>query len=173
MQEINKPGVNRSETDKKKKLSLLLFSGDYDKAMAALILANSAKEMDIEVSIFFTFWGLCLIRDPDKLHMQDKNAYEKMFGYMAPAGPEDLPLSNMNMAGIGKAMLKEMMKENETPLLSDFLRGAQRKGIEFYACKLAMEVMGLHLDEMIEDVKILTAQEYLLDAMEADVQLFI
>lgn len=114
-----------------------------------------------------------MIRDPQKMHMEDKNTYEKMFGLMAPAGPEDLPLSNMNMAGMGKAMLKQMMKDNEAPVLGDFLKGAQNKGINFYACKLAMEVMGLQLDEMLPDVKILTAQEYLRDAMESDVQLFI
>lgn len=161
------------EQAKQKKLSLILFSGEYDKAMAALILANTAKQMNMTVNIFFTFWGLCLIRDPEKLSMEDKSAYEKMFGLAAPAGPEDLPLSKMNMAGIGKAMLKEMMEEHDAPELSAFLKGAQKKGVNFYACRLSLEIMGFKLEEFVPDVQVLTAEEYLKDALEADIQLFI
>lgn len=156
-----------------KKLSLILFSGEYDKALAALILANSARQMDITVNIFFAFWGLCLIRDPGKMSLEDKNAFEKMFSIVAPRGPEDLPLSKMNMAGIGKAMLKGMMEDNDAPELSDFLKGAQKKGVNFFACKLSLEVMGFKLEEMLPEVKLLTAKEYLADALEADIQLFI
>jgi len=156
-----------------KKLSLILFSGEYDKAMAALILANAAREMDMSVNIFCAFWGLCLIRDPEKMSLEDKTAFEKMFGLVAPKGPEDLPLSKMNMAGLGKAMLKEMMEENEAPDLSVFLKGAQKKGVNFFACKLSLEVMGFKLEELLPAVKVLTANEYLQDALQADIQLFI
>ncbi len=159
--------------NQKKKLSLILFSGEYDKAMAALILANSARQMDITVNIFFAFWGLCLLRDPEKMSLEDKTAFEKMFSIVAPTGPEDLPLSKMNMAGIGKAMLKEMMEDHDAPELSDFLKGAQKKGVKFFACKLSLEVMGFKLEEMLPEVKILTAKEYLKDALEANIQLFI
>jgi peroxiredoxin family protein len=159
--------------DQQKKLSLILFSGEYDKAMAALILANSARELNVTVNIFFAFWGLCLIRDPEKMSLEDKTAFEKMFSFAAPAGPEDLPLSKMNMAGIGKAMLKEMMQEHDSPELSDFLKGAQKKGVNFYACKLSVDVMGFRPEEFLPDVKIITAKEYIQDALEANVQLFI
>lgn len=156
-----------------KKLSLILFSGEYDKALAALILANTAREMDMTVNIFCAFWGLCLIRDPEKMSLEDKTAFEKMFGLVAPKGPEDLPLSKMNMAGLGKAMLKEMMEEHESPDLSVFLKGAQKKGVNFFACKLSLEVMGFKLEELLPAVKVLTANEYLQDALQADIQLFI
>ncbi len=156
-----------------KKLSIILFSGEYDKAMAALILANSAREMNITVHIFFAFWGLSLIRDPDKMSLEDKNTFEKMFSLMAPKGPEDLPLSKMNFGGLGKVMLKEMMEEHHAPDLTAFLKGAQKKGVNFYACKLSVEVMGYKLEEFLPDVKELTANEYLADALEADIQLFI
>lgn len=156
-----------------KKLSIILFSGEYDKAMAALILANSARELNIKVNIFFAFWGLCLIRDPEKMSLEDKTAFEKMFSLVAPKGPEDLPLSKMNMAGIGKAMLKEMMEEHDSPDLSAFLKGAQKKGVNFFACKLSVEVMGFTLEEMLPNVTLLTAKEYLQDALESDIQLFI
>lgn len=159
--------------EQQKKLSLILFSGEYDKAMAALILANSARELNLTVNIFFAFWGLCLIRDPEKMSLEDKSGFKKMFTLAAPNGPEDLPLSKMNMAGIGKAMLKEMMDEHDSPHLTAFLKGAQKKGVNFFACKLSLEVMGFKLAEMLPDVKILTAKEYLQDALESDIQLFI
>ena len=157
-----------------KKLSLILFSGEYDKALAALILANSAREMNMTVNIFFAFWGLSLIRDPEKISSdEEKSSFEKMFGLVAPQGPEEMPLSRMNMAGLGKAMLKEMMEDNDSPDLNDFLRGAQKKGVNFYACKLSLEVMGFNLEELLPEVKVLTAKEYLADALDANIELFI
>lgn len=156
-----------------KKLSLILFSGEYDKAMAALILANSAREMNMTVHIFFAFWGLSLIRDPEKMSLDDKSTFEKMFSLVSPKGPENLPLSKMNFAGLGKVMLKEMMEDHHTPNLTAFLKGAQKKGVNFFACKLSVEVMGFKLEEFLPDVKVLTANEYLADALEADIQLFI
>jgi peroxiredoxin family protein len=157
----------------KKKMSLLLFSGEYDKALAALILANTARTMDIDVSIFFAFWGLSLVRDPEKLKLADKSLYEKMFGIMTPKGPEDLPLSKMNFAGIGKKMLIEMMEDDNTPPLTAFLKGAMNKNVRFCGCKLSMEIMGLMEEEMIPELQIIEAKDYLADAMESDLQLFI
>lgn len=156
-----------------KKMNILLFSGEYDKALAALILANTARTMDIETTIFFAFWGLCLVRDPEKLRMEDKSLYEKMFGIMTPKGPEDLPLSKMNFAGIGKKMLIEMMEDDNTPPLKAFLQGAQKKGVKFYGCKLSMEIMGLKAEEMIPELEVKEAKDYLQDALESDLQLFI
>ena len=156
-----------------KKMNILMFSGEYDKALAALILANSAKEIDIDVTIFFAFWGLLLIRDPDNLSEEDKTAYEKMFANMTPRNIEELPLSKMNFAGIGKKMLTEMMEETDTPTLSDFLNGAINKGVTMQACKLSCEVMGFKEEELIKEVKIVTAEEYLNNAIESNIQLFI
>ncbi len=96
-----------------KKLNILMFSGEYDKALAALILANSAKEMGLDVTLFFSFWGLLLVRDPEKMTLEDKTAYVKMFELVTPNGIEELPLSKLNMAGIGKRMLQEMMEDVE------------------------------------------------------------
>lgn len=156
-----------------KKMNLLIFSGEYDKALAALLLANTAKELDVEVTMFFAFWGLFLIRDPEKVTTEDKTLYESMFGMVTPKGPEQLPLSRMNMAGLGKQMLLEMMEEDETPSLTDFLNGARKKGVKFYACKLSVEVMGLKAEELLPEVEIITAKEYLADALASDMQLFI
>lgn len=156
-----------------KKLSLILFSGDYDKALAALILANTAREIDLDVSIFFSFWGLSLVRDPDKLSMEDKNLYEKLFSMTTPAGPDQLPLSKMNMAGLGKMMLLDMMDEDNIPPLSAFFKGSIKKGVHFYGCKLSVDVMGFKQEEFIPELKIIEAKDYLVDALESDIQLFI
>lgn len=156
-----------------KKMTLLMFSGEYDKALAALILANSAREMEIEVTMFFAFWGLFLVRDPAKMTLEDKSTYEKMFSLMTPKGPEELPLSKMNFSGLGKQMLLEMMEEDEAPKLIDFLNGAIKKGVRFNACKLSMEIMGLKKEELIPEIEVVDAKTYLRDALVSDIQLFI
>lgn len=156
-----------------KKMNILMFSGDYDKALAALILANSARELEVDVTMFFAFWGLFLVRDPEKSTSEDKTAYEKMFGMVTPKGPEELPLSKMNMVGLGKQMLLEMMEDDKTPSLTDFLNGARKKGVKFYGCKLSVDVMGFKEEELLPEVEIITAKEYLSDALASDMQLFI
>jgi peroxiredoxin family protein len=157
----------------KKKLDIIMFSGDYDKALAALILANSGRELDLDVSIFFAFWGLFLLRNPEKYILNDKTTYEKMFTLMTPKGPEDLPLSKMNFSGIGKELLMSMMDENDTPHLLSFLNGARKKGVKFYGCKLSVEIMGFKKEEFIPELEIIDAKGYLKDALESDIQLFI
>ena len=156
-----------------KKMSILMFSGDFDKALAAFILANSAREIDVEVTMFFAFWGLMLVRDPEELSDEDKTLWEKMFANMTPKGIQDLPLSKMNFAGIGKKMLVEMMDDSDTPPIDAFLKGAINKGVLMKACKLSCEVMGFSEKELLEEVEIVTAEDYLRDALESDVQLFI
>lgn len=104
---------------------------------------------------------------------EDKTTYEKMFANMTPKNIEELPLSKMNFAGIGKKMLVEMMEESDTPALTDFLNGAIKKGVNIQACKLSCEVMGFKEEELIKEVKIVTAEEYLQNALESNIQLFI
>ena len=150
-----------------------MFSGDYDKALAALILANTAREINVEVTIFFAFWGLMLIRDPNSMSEEEKTTSEKMFANMTPKYIEDLPLSKMNFAGIGKKMLLGMMEDSDTPPVSAFMKGALNKGVNMKACKLSCEVMGFKEDELIKEVSIITAEDYLLNALESEIQLFI
>ncbi|HBM79489.1 MAG: DsrE/DsrF/DrsH-like family protein [Clostridiales bacterium] len=156
-----------------KKLNLLIFSGEYDKALAAFILANNAAELGAKVTMFFTFWGLLLMRDPDKMTLKDKTAYEKILEITVPKGLEGLPLSNMNIAGLGKKMLLGMMKDSKSPTLKEFVSNARDKGIRFCGCQLSIEVMGFKKEEFIPELEIVDAKEYLKDAMEADMQLFI
>ena len=154
-------------------MNLLMFSGDYDKAMAGLILANSARELDVEVTMFFSFWGLWLVRDPDKISNDDKTAYEKMFSTFSPKGAEDLPLSKMNFNGLGKKLLVEMIDDNHAPHLIHFLKGARKKNVKFYGCKLSMDIMGFKEEELIPELEIVDAKTYLKSALQSNMQLFI
>jgi len=156
-----------------KRLNLLVFSGDYDKALAALILANGARELDMEVTIFCAFWGLLMVREEDKNLSANKSLFEKMFSIFTPKSAEKLALSRMNMVGVGKGMLKKMMKDKNKPLLKDFLNGARKKGVKFYGCKLSQEVMGFKKEEFIPELEIIEVYQYLKDALESDIQLFI
>ncbi|WP_312094643.1 DsrE/DsrF/DrsH-like family protein [Niallia sp.] len=156
-----------------KRLNLLMFSGDYDKAMAGLILANSAREMNVEVTMFFTFWGLLLLRDPEKIDMEDKSFYEKMFCALTPKNVEQLPLSKMNYAGIGRRLMKEMLDEEDAPPLTAFLKGARKNQVKFLACKLSVEILGFKQEEFYPEVEIVDAKVYLEDAWKSDIQLFI
>jgi peroxiredoxin family protein len=150
-----------------------MFSGEYDKALAGLVLANSGRELGLDVTMFFAFWGLFIIRDPEKMTLEDKSAYEKMFQVVTPKGPEALPLSRMNFSGLGKKMLLEMMEDEKAPKLIDFLNGARKKGVKFYACKLSVDIMGFKDEELLPEVEIIEAKDYLKDALESDIQLFI
>ncbi len=125
------------------------------------------------VTIFCAFWGLLILRDPERLSLEDKGAYEKMFASFTPAEAEKLPLSKMNMAGIGKSMLINMMDQKDTPHLRDFLEGARKKGVRFCACKLSLEIMGFKTEELLPDIEVIDVYAYLEDAAHAGIQLFI
>lgn len=156
-----------------KHLNILLFSGDYDKCLAAFILANGARDMGMTVTLFCAFWGLLILRDPEKMNSGDKDLYEKMFSSFTPAGPEQLSLSRMNFAGIGKTMLLNMMDNQQAPHLSRFLDGARKKGVRFCACQLSLEIMGFSSEELLEGIEVINVAAYLQDAADADIQLFI
>jgi len=98
---------------------------------------------------------------------------EKMFANMTPKGIEDLPLSKMNFAGIGKKMLVGMMEDSDTPTIEAFLKGALKKGVNMKACKLSCEVMGFSEEDFLPEVEIITAEDYLKDALKSNIQLFI
>ncbi|MDI6704918.1 MAG: DsrE/DsrF/DrsH-like family protein [Bacillota bacterium] len=156
-----------------KKVNLLVFSGDYDKAFAALMIANGARNNGMEVSMFFAFWGLFLLRDPERVDNDAKTTYEQMLGAVTPKGPEDLGLSRMNFMGIGKALMKDMMEEDDAPSLTRLFEGARKRDVKFCACKLSMEVMGFKKGELIPEVEVMDVTHYLNDATQADLQLFI
>jgi peroxiredoxin family protein len=110
------------------KVSLIVFSGDLDKALAAFVIATGAVAMGMDVVMFFTFWGTPLLRDKKK-KAGEKDAMSTMFGAMLPSGAEDAKLSKMNMSGLGTAMMKSLMKKKNVNSLAGFIELAEELGV--------------------------------------------
>jgi peroxiredoxin family protein/TusA-related sulfurtransferase/rhodanese-related sulfurtransferase len=152
--------------------NLIIFSGDLDKAIASFIIANAAAAMGRKVSMFFTFWGLNILRRPEKVRVK-KNLISKMFGFMMPRGSKKLSLSKMNMGGMGAKMIRGIMKAKNVDSLEDLIRMAQANGVELIACSMSMDVMGIKGEELIDGVKFSGAASMLANAEESDMSLFI
>ncbi|WP_297430827.1 DsrE/DsrF/DrsH-like family protein, partial [Clostridium sp.] len=133
--------------------TLVVFSGDLDKAIASFIIANGASTMGKKVTMFFTFWGLNIIRKPEKVNVK-KGFMDSMFGMMMPRGSKKLQLSKMNMMGMGAKMIRSVMKNKNVTSLEDLIKAAQENGIEIVACQMSMDVMGITKEELIDGVKI-------------------
>lgn len=152
--------------------SMVVFSGDLDKAIASFIIANGAAAMGRQVSMFFTFWGLNILRKNDKVKV-NKNVIEKMFGIMMPRGTKKLGLSRMNMGGIGPKMIRAIMKNKNISSLEELIKEAMNNGVKVTACSMSMDVMGIKPEELIDGVEIGGVGAYLGDAEESNVNLFI
>ena len=155
-----------------KKKTIVAFSGDFDKAMAAFIIANGAAAMGSEVTMFFTFWGLNLLRRPESVLVQ-KNLIEKMFGFMMPRGAAKTKLSKMNMAGIGTMMMQDIMKKKNVASLAELIESAKKNNVRLVACTMSMDLMGIKKEELIDGVEEGGVAAYLNKAEAAGVNLFI
>ena len=129
--------------------AIVLFSNDMDKALAALILANGFAAAGMKVSIFFTFWGLSVLRKRPAPRVK-KNFVSRMFGFMLPTGATKLALSKMEMMGMGSAMMKSVMKKQGVLSLPELIAAARENGVRFIACDMAMGVMGITREELID-----------------------
>ena len=155
-------------------LSMVVFSGDLDKALAAMIIANGAASMDLPVSVFFTFWGLNILRKGGPVHVQGKKTTtEKMFGSMMPRGPEHLHISKMNMAGLGTRMIKKEMAKKHVMSLPALMKSAQEQGVRFIACTMSMDLMGIHKEELIGGITYANVGTFIDAADKSRMTLFI
>ena len=152
--------------------TMIMFSGDLDKAMAGLIIANGAAAMGDEVTMFFTLWGLNILRKAQKIKVR-KSFMEKMFGFMMPRGADKLGLSKMNMGGMGTLMMKGIMRKKRVSSLPELIESAQDLGVKFIACTMSMDVMGIKPEELIDGVEFAGVATYLGEADVANVNLFI
>ncbi|MDC3426157.1 DsrE/DsrF/DrsH-like family protein [Aquibacillus sp. 3ASR75-11] len=158
--------------EQKEKTTIVLFSGDLDKAIAAFIIANGAAAYDHEVTIFHTFWGLNALRKDEQVPVK-KGLLEKAFGFMMPHGPEKFGLSKMNFAGMGPKMIKHVMKKHNVLSLPQLIEMAQEQGVKLVACTMTMDLLGLQKEELIDGLDYAGVAAYLGDANEAKVNLFI
>jgi peroxiredoxin family protein len=169
-----KTKVSRMEAETKDQLSMVVFSGDLDKILAAMIIATGAAAYDMKVKLFFTFWATAALRDPKKTG-KGKNLIEKMFGIMLPKGSSKVTLSKMHMAGMGTAMIKGIMKKHKVASLPEMLKTAGEIGVEIAICEMSMNLMGFKKEEMIDypGMTICGVATFLSDAQESKIQLFI
>ncbi len=152
--------------------SMVVFSGDLDKAIAAFIIANGAAAMGRKVTLFFTFWGLNILRKSRAVRVK-KNFIERMFGIMMPRGSKKLSLSKMNMGGMGSRMIRMVMKKKNVTSLEELIRQAMDNGVEIIACTMSMDIMGIKKEELLEGIKYAGVANFLGAAEESDTTLFI
>jgi peroxiredoxin family protein len=155
------------------KKTIVVFSGEFDKMMAAFIIANGAAAMDDDVTMFFTFWGLNALRKPTKVATTGKRPLQKAFALMMPRGPGRLALTHMNFAGAGPRLMRRAMRQQNVMSLQELIDSAREQGVKMVACTMSMDVMGLKPEELIDGLEFAGVATYLGEADEARVNLFI
>ena len=155
-----------------KEKTMIIFDGDLDKAIAAFIIANGAAAMGNKVNMFFTFWGLSIIRKHEKQDVK-KNFMSKMFSAMMPRGSKKLKLSQMNFMGAGAKMIRGVMKKHNVDSLEDLILQALDSGVKITACQMSMDVMGLTKEELLDGVEIGGVASMLNDNDKSNMNLFI
>ncbi|AYV65594.1 hypothetical protein C2I06_01160 [Niallia circulans] len=154
------------------KTTIVLFSGDYDKAMAAYIIANGAAAYDHEVTIFHTFWGLNTLRKEENIKV-NKGLLEKLFGKMMPKGADRMGLSKMNFLGFGPMMIKHVSKQHQAMTLPQLIAMAQEQKVNLVACTMTMDLLGLKEEELLKGIDYAGVAAYLAEAEDGNVNLFI
>ena len=156
------------------KLTMIVFSGDLDKQIAAMIIATGAAAMGMKVVLFFTFWATAALRDPAK-RVGGKNLMSKMFGMMLPKGRNKLKLSQMHMAGMGTAMLKGLMKKKNVASMDQLFDVAGQLAVKVYICEMSMDLMGFTKEEMIDypELEVCGVATMLAHAKESAIQFFV
>ena len=153
------------------RVTMVVFSGELDRHLASLVIATGAAAMGMKVSIFYTFWGLSALKR--ETHLKGKSFKEKMFTIMTPKRLAKMPVSRMNFAGIGSAMLKSMMKEKQVASIDELFAMAREMGVRLIACTMSMDIMGLSQEELVEGVSLGGVATFLGDAARSRVSLFI
>jgi peroxiredoxin family protein len=157
----------------KEMATIVVFSGELDKALAAFNIATTAAAMGIDVTMFFTFWGLNVITK-EKSAAGEKNQLQKMMGLMNRGGARRLKLSKMNMLGGGKAAMKKLMAQYNMPALEEMIPMATELGVHFLACTTSMALMGLDEKDFIPEVEdFVGAATYVERASRSTINLFI
>jgi peroxiredoxin family protein len=153
--------------------ALVVFSGDLDRAIAAFIIATGAAAAGLQTTMFFTFWGLSILKKKDAAAVSKRDLMQKMFAMMTPGSSEALGVSQMNYFGIGAAMLRTMMKKQQVSSLEELMELARELGVRMIGCTMSMEVMGIDKDQMIDGIDLGGVGAFLGEASRARVSLFI
>ncbi len=159
------------EKQAKDQVALVVFSEDLDRAIAAFIIATGAAAMGQKVTMFFTFWGLNILRH--KKTYAGKDWFSRMMTLMSPAGAENLPLSKMNYWGVGTKLMMGRMREKNVSSLADLIKLAQDLGVELVACEMTKELMNIHDEELISGLESGGVGTFMGEALDSRLALFI
>jgi len=166
--------MNGEGRKKRKGMSILVFSGDLDKVLAAFVIANGAAAMEVPVTLFFAFWGINALRREERVRLRSKKSLvEKMFGWMMPNGPNRLKLSNMHMGGLGSKLLKREMSKKGVLSLPHLIDKAREEGIKMVACTMSMNIMGIREEELIDGIDYAGVASFVDIANESESTLFV
>jgi NADPH-dependent 2,4-dienoyl-CoA reductase/sulfur reductase-like enzyme/peroxiredoxin family protein/rhodanese-related sulfurtransferase/TusA-related sulfurtransferase len=166
--EAPRPAAAAATLDK----TMVVFSGDLDKAIAAFIIANGAAAMGKKVNMFFTFWGLNILRRSDPPAV-DKKTVERALGAMMPRGADELTLSKLHMAGLGTSMIKSIMKEKNIAALPVLIETAKQNGVRLMACQMTMDLVGIRREELIDGVEVAGVASFIAASDDSNATLFI
>jgi peroxiredoxin family protein len=153
------------------KVAIIVFSGDLDKVLAAFIIATGAAALGQEVSMFFTFWGLSVLKKRNSL--ADKNIFEKMMAVMSPGNSEELPMSQMNYFGVGAKMLRKMMKDKNVSSLEEMMELAREMDVKLLACEMSRDLMGVSDEELMDGLEPAGVASFLGESLKSRTNLFI
>jgi peroxiredoxin family protein len=153
------------------RVALVVFSGELDRVLAAFVIATGAAAMGQQVSMFFTFWGLSVLKKDNEL--AGKTLFQKMMAVMSPDSSKGLPVSKMNYFGVGAKMLRSMMKEKNVSSLEDMISLARELGVRMIACEMSRDVMGIGQSELVDGLECGGVASFLADSLKARTSLFI
>jgi peroxiredoxin family protein len=153
------------------RVALVVFSGDLDRVLAAFVIATGAAAMGQQVSMFFTFWGLSVLKKDSQL--SGKTLFQKMMTLMSPGSSESLPVSKMNYFGVGAKMLRSMMKEKNVSSLEEMIALAKELGVRMIACEMSRDVMGIKESELVAGLECGGVASFLADSLKSRTSLFI
>lgn len=152
-------------------VTLVVFSGDLDRVLAGFIIATGAAAMGQQVSMFFTFWGLSVLKKDNQL--PGKTLFQKMMALMSPASSKSLPVSKMNYFGVGAKMLRSMMKNKNVNSLEEMISLARELGVRMIACEMSRDVMGVKESELVDGLECGGVASFLADSLKSRTSLFI
>jgi len=135
-----------------KKLSIVCFSGDFDRAIAAFTMASGAAAVNYEVHMFFTFWGLNIVKRKQGRRFLGRGLLARFFCFLM-GGRRNLPLSRFNFGGLSPVLMTGMMKKRNVASLAELIEASLALGVNLYACEMSMNILGLELEDFVPDVK--------------------
>jgi peroxiredoxin family protein len=153
------------------RVALVVFSGDLDRVLAAFVIATGAAAMGQQVSMFFTFWGLSVLKKDKQL--SGKTLFQKMMALMSPGSSKSLPVSTMNYFGVGAKMLRSMMKAKNVNSLEEMILLARELGVRMIACEMSRDLMGIKEPELVAGLECGGVASFLADSLKSRTSLFI